>query len=36
VAIDQKIGKGGAGGGVKELLTRRKLGEHIGCRQSGV
>jgi hypothetical protein len=30
VTIDQEIGKGGAGGGVKELLTRRNLGEHVG------
>jgi hypothetical protein len=30
MAIDQKIGKGGAGGGVKELATRPKLGGHVG------
>jgi hypothetical protein len=29
VTIHQKIGKGGAGGGVKQLLTRRNLSEHI-------
>jgi hypothetical protein len=35
VTIDQQIGKGGAGGGVKQLLTRRNLGEHIDARQAG-
>jgi hypothetical protein len=30
VTIHQKIGKGGAGGGVKQLLTHRNLGEHVG------
>jgi hypothetical protein len=34
VTIHQKIGKGGAGGGVKQLLTRRNLSEHIGARQA--
>ncbi len=35
VTIDQEIGKRGAGGGVKEIATRRNLGEHVGCRQAG-
>jgi hypothetical protein len=35
VTIDQEIGKGGAGGGVKQLATRVNLGEHIGARQAG-
>jgi hypothetical protein len=30
VTIDQEIGKSGAAGGVKERLTRRNLGEHLG------
>src|SRR5262249_57363526 len=29
VTINQQIGKGGAGGGVEELATCRKLGKHI-------
>jgi hypothetical protein len=29
VAINQKIGESGAGGGVKELATCRNLGEHV-------
>src|SRR5262249_3102939 len=30
VTVDQEIGKGGAGGGVKELPTRLNLSEHVG------
>jgi hypothetical protein len=30
MTIDQEIGVCTAGGGVKELLTRRNLGEHVG------
>ena len=36
VAIDQEIGIGGAGCGVKQPATRRNLGEHVGARQAGV
>ena len=35
VTIDQEIGIDGAGGGVKELAARPKLGEHDGRRQAG-
>jgi hypothetical protein len=34
VTIDQKIGIGGPGGGVKELVTRPSLGAHVGYRQA--
>ena len=40
VTLDDDIGKGGAGSGVKQLLTQRDVDEHIarqalGCRRYG-
>jgi hypothetical protein len=32
VAIDQEIGKGGAGGGMKQVIKQRHFVEHIGYR----
>jgi hypothetical protein len=34
VAIDRDVGKGGAGGGVKQLARQPNRGEHILCRQA--
>jgi hypothetical protein len=31
VAVERDIGKCGAGGGVKQVITRRDVDEHIGC-----
>src|SRR5262249_21411465 len=35
VAVDHDVGKGGAGGGVKQIITRPNVGEHVGGRQAG-
>ena len=32
VAVNDDIGKCGADGGVKQLVTLRDVAEHIGCR----
>jgi hypothetical protein len=35
MTIDHEVRIRDAGGGVKQLITRPSLGEHVGCRQAG-
>jgi hypothetical protein len=35
VTLDHEVGKSGARGGVKQRVTRRKLGEYLDAPQAG-